>query len=763
MNKTLYCLAYRNIIKYKKHYIFVSLIILFISIFYSTYTIVQTSYFQVNRLWNEQEYGSWYFYGQIAEPEKFDKVAYHYEEDNGFQYTYLYLQGVNEDGYNVAYADKEFNELCKVDLIEGHFPSHKNEIVVSQELLNEEKYQLGNTVQMMTTLLEMQEYKIVGVVHNSQENYFADIYTNINSKYERVTLFCDRSLSIESGEEFYSHIPIKLLYNDQGQVDVNKYGYDHSMYMLKYLEAQFDLAVLLQLLVITSLVLIAFASASLKQRSHEFALLRGLGMTSKQLMLMNLYEYAICVFLSIVLGTLMALFVSYGIMFVIKYFKDIFIIIISPLQLCINAAVVLICIIMTLLYPISKSSRHAMSGTFDSYRFQYIQIRYRRLHYQNKWRLAWRELKVNKKIHILFIVALCFHTSFILMNMMAQNYNNQKKDITYIGLDKTKKLSILTDYHFHSLELNNIYYTHSKSEVDIVYKDTEAYVDDVYTCDDDLLKKSRIEGRFPMNDYEILIHNNPQLYLTYNNGYHEILDIQLSIGDSFQLNGQDVTVVGIVQPAEILKYNDPVDGLFNFERYYLSTYTGIYVTPSLYQTINGVYEQDYIDIYYQTENEKNIMISQILNQYPELLNNIEDKNSIEIYSGSNARSFAESSIHSYVLYASLSICIFLCYFINKNEMFNRRNDYALCQLIGMTKKDLLNKQIAKGIIIFVLVISIQTFFVIMECTYLDNWTIPYMEFIILSLFVFVICLLIYVTPLYFVLKHKPLDNLRKID
>ena len=57
-----------------------------------------------------------------------------------------------------------------------------------------------------------------------------------------------------------------------------------------------------------------------------------------------------------------------------------------------------------------------------------------------------------------------------------------------------------------------------------------------------------------MNDYEILIHNNPQLYLTYNNGYHEILDIQLSIGDSFQLNGQDVTVVGIVQPAEILKY-----------------------------------------------------------------------------------------------------------------------------------------------------------------------------------------------------------------
>ena len=55
MNKTLYRLAYRNIVKYKKHYIFVSLIIIFISVFYSTYSIVQTSYFQVSRLWNEQE------------------------------------------------------------------------------------------------------------------------------------------------------------------------------------------------------------------------------------------------------------------------------------------------------------------------------------------------------------------------------------------------------------------------------------------------------------------------------------------------------------------------------------------------------------------------------------------------------------------------------------------------------------------------------------------------------------------------------------
>ena len=762
MNKTLYRLACQNIIKYKKHYIFVFIILLFISIFYSSYSIVQNSYFQVNRLWNEKEYGSWYFYGDIQEPEKFDKVAYHYEEDNGFQYTYLYRQGVNEDGYSVAYADRGFNELCKIDLIEGHFPSNKDEIVVSQELLNEEKYQVGNIVQMMTPLLEMQEYKIVGVVHNSQENYFADIYTNINSKYERVSLFCDRSLSIEQGKEFYSHIPIKLLYNDQGQVDVNKYGYDHSMYMLKYLEAQFDLAVLLQVLIITSLVLLAFASVSLKQRSHEFALLRGLGMTGKQLILMNLYEYAICAFLSITLGTLMAPFISYGIMLVIKYFKDIFVIVISPLQLCINAFVVLICMIMTLLYPISKSSKHALTGAFDSYRFQYIQIRYRQLHYQNKWRLAWRELKANKKIHILFIVALCFHTSFILMNVMAQNYNNQKEDITYIDLDKTKKLSILTDYDFHSLELNNIYYTHSKSEVDIVYKDTEAYVDDVYTCDEDLLKKSQINGRLPMNNQEILIHNNPQLYLTYNSGNHEILDIQLSIGDLIQLNGQDVTVVGIIQPAEVLKYND-TDGSFDFERYFLSTSTGIYVTPSLYQTITGVYEQDYIDIYYQTEKEKNIVTNQILNQYPELFNNREDKNHIEIYSGSNVRSFAESGINSYVLYASLGICIFLCYFINKNEMFNRRNDYALYQLIGMTKRDLLNKQIAKGTIIFVFITCIQTFFVIMECSYLENWIVPYRVFIILSLLVFVICLLIYVTPLRFILKQKPLDNLRKTD
>ena len=130
MNKTLYRLAYRNIVKYKKHYIFVSLIIIFISVFYSTYSIVQTSYFQVSRLWNEQEYGSWYFYGQIAEPEKFDKVAYQYEDKNGFEYAYLFDQGKTENEWRVSYADQSFFELCQIRLVEGQFPQNEDEIMI---------------------------------------------------------------------------------------------------------------------------------------------------------------------------------------------------------------------------------------------------------------------------------------------------------------------------------------------------------------------------------------------------------------------------------------------------------------------------------------------------------------------------------------------------------------------------------------------------------------------------------------------------------
>ena len=97
--------------------------------------------------------------------------------------------------------------------------------------------------------------------------------------------------------------------------------------------------------------------------------------------------------------------------------------------------------------------------------------------------------------------------------------------------------------------------------------------------------------------------------------------------------------------------------------------------------------------------------------------------------------------------------------MNKNEMVSRKNDYALMQLIGMTKKDLLIKQLLKGFIIFIIITCFNLLLIALECFYLRYFLFPYVEFIIVSM----ITLIVYSFPLLTILKKKPLDNLIKTE
>lgn len=785
MNKTLYRLAYRNIVKYKKHYIFVSLIIIFISVFYSTYSIVQTSYFQVSRLWNEQEYGSWYFYGQIAELEKFDKVAYQYEDKNGFEYAYLFDQGKTENEWRVSYADQSFFELCQIRLVEGQFPQNEDEIMISEEL--KEDYQLNQILEIRTSSIEERELKIVGIVHNSQERYFSDIYTNIPDKYETTTIFSDRNLAVRKENmgdyyvldislphftEHYSGTVIDVELDTDNHWEHNPYGYNHNESMANFQEKQTDLFILLQVLLITSFVLITFTSASLKQRVQEFALMRGIGMTTRQLILMSFYENVLCLIIAIMIGTLLSPLISYIIMLGVDSLLGYFAFILSSQQLFVNGVIILICMSITLLYPISKSSKRALSGTFDSYTFQYIQVRYRNLHYQNKWRLAWRELKTNKKMHFFLIIVLCFHTGLFLINTIITTYNELSQEeslenYTTVEYEKTKRLSIFGEYDLSSLNIPNTYYTYVKSDIPCQYENQDVFLNQVFTCDQEIIEKSDIKGRKPVNDYEALIVGDISPYhLEENVSEGEIQTVhtnmdRLLIGDTLVLNNQEIEIVGSIEPADTIEtrtwYGDDY-----YEGYYTAIDYGIYISSPLYQKIKDGYESEYINIFYEDDNERNLYIQNIEKLYPELLGNIEIQDHY-IFGFSNLNSAPETFFNSYVLCGSFVICIFLCSFMNKNEMVSRKNDYALMQLIGMTKKDLLIKQLLKGFIIFIIITCFNLLLIALECFYLRYFLFPYVEFIIVSMITLIVCFIVYSFPLLTILKKKPLDNLIKTE
>lgn len=236
---------------------------------------------------------------------------------------------------------------------------------------------------------------------------------------------------------------------------------------------------------------------------------------------------------------------------------------------------------------------------------------------------------------------------------------------------------------------------------------------------------------------------------------------RLLIGDTLVLNNQEIEIVGSIEPADTIEtrtwYGDDY-----YEGYYTAIDYGIYISSPLYQKIKDGYESEYINIFYEDDNERNLYIQNIEKLYPELLGNIEIQDHY-IFGFSNLNSAPETFFNSYVLCGSFVICIFLCSFMNKNEMVSRKNDYALMQLIGMTKKDLLIKQLLKGFIIFIIITCFNLLLIALECFYLRYFLFPYVEFIIVSMITLIVCFIVYSFPLLTILKKKPLDNLIKTE
>lgn len=752
MNRTLYQLAYRNIKKYRKYYILVCVLIFMTSLFYNTFMITQKSYFQVNRRYNEEKYGYWYVAGTIEDPIGFDRIAKTYEHDDNdrFLYAYLYDQGKTISGLRVGYVTKNFYNVCGNKIIQGDLPKNKNEIAITKEVFEENGYQLNQTIHIKSKISEDTQFQIVGVIQNSQEQYFPDIYTAIDNQYESIHIFSDREIDYSDQHEYMITIQ-----------DTNEYSYNHAPTYAGYLESQMNLAFLLEGILLIAFVLIALTSISLKKRTQEFALLRGIGMTTRQMILMTLYEYMLCTFIATILGTIVSIGISYAIMIYIESQKNILFWMISFEDLCIYTLSVIGCIFIALLYPISNSSKQALSGTFEGKRFQYIQIRYRKLQFQNKWRLALRELKTNKKIHFFLIVILSFHFSLILMNQVINSYNNDLDALNntativqYNNAYLTVEVNSQEDYHLiHQLAFDKTMDVKQKNHVDVQsYYWGNGYINSVVTTPLENIEELSIQGRLPMNDHEVLICQNTHFNKKTAEDSTEVFDLHLN--DKLQLGDDNVEIVGILKPLDEVE-----DSLFQL--YPFSNGPSLYVMPSLYQNLQSGKELKTVQIFYDSSQQREQYKEMIYEKSMSLYETIQDNGLLEFYKG--GKYSEEIYLNSYILIMTFIACTLLCYVFNKYEMENRKGDYSLYQLIGMTKKDILKKQICKGIIVFGIIEVISLLMLGLECLYLGYWIMPISSFLYLTGIIFIICIIVYGLPLRYVLTDNPLDGFHQVD
>lgn len=734
MNKTLYQLAYRNIKKFKKHYIVVFLYVLSVTLFFHSFLVIEHSYGSIERLYNEEHYGSWYMKintGMVSES------MYQFIQENtpNFSCGYWYDQGVNEDLYRIGYMDQDALELCHISLVDGRIPQKQDEIMVSIDVYEKEHYQIGQQEFMAIQSKEKKPYKIVGVIKNSQD-IFPQIYTH--KKVGQPFYVSNCGLVEKDKSDMFSK------YETTGQMFINDYGYDHYNFYDGLTMSSHQITIFIETILISIFVVYALNSTSLKRRIKEFALLRGIGMTSKQLIIMVLDELLICALSAIVLGSVLSFILEY---IVLKYFESqmgYFVFQFDIMQFIYNNFIVIIIVIISSISTVYHSAQSALSGSFDGRTFQYIQVRYRRLKKQNCLRLAIRELKAYKRVTLsLFVFLLMISTGYTFFMMNSLNYSYKKFDqFHYLTFFTTS----LDDYEIiQKLKLNNTrYFEYSYEQVSFLEHEDfgqKHYI--VPLSDNKYLKECCFDNGKPN------LIDDDKVYV---NGYASIHQVIVSEGNYLNIGDESFYVGSLISPNEKKKngtmdtylYNLPVEGFYISQESYDRNFS---------DSKNNGY---IIQVFFDTQEEALDIFRKVFSVVPYI--DFEDsdyplrEDLNEIFYLKYQEDY-EDYMSPYLIGTMIITSMIFCYSIHKSQVFNQSTDYSLMHLLGMTKKKLYLKQFYKALIISSLIICVQIFWIIFINIYEEIHIYPTKMIILTFVVVLLVNIVIYCLPLYQLLKE----------
>lgn len=257
--------------------------------------------------------------------------------------------------------------MCRVKIIKGRKIQNDQEILINQKV--SKNYKLYDQIE-----IEGKNYTIVGIIQTANKN-LPDIYTNLETYqtkdyYSNMSVLSDNHYIQFNDGNNYQEIEIHY--------DYNPYGYDHNEIHNQVEKATNQLQQTFEFIIITLFVLFALTSTSLKKRMKEMALYRGIGMTTNQLMIMVMQENMLISFFSILIGLLIGVCVSLGYLYLQSKTYHTFIYQISFKEILFLVLVLMSCTFITILIPVYSSSKNALIGIFDSKKFNYIQVRYKK-------------------------------------------------------------------------------------------------------------------------------------------------------------------------------------------------------------------------------------------------------------------------------------------------------------------------------------------------------------------------------------------------
>ena len=762
-------LAYRNVKKYKKHYLFVSILIFCVSIFFLSYTIIFNNHYEVKKMYNQDIYGTWYYKATLVdmdEKELIEREAKTFHES--YRYSFVYDQDVDSHGYRVGYAEEDMFDFANLELVEGQYPVNEYDIMVSTKVVEEKKYKLNDMISLDINN-NTSEYKIVGIIKNSQDNIFPDIYTNIK-KGIKIDVYTNQELDRNFNQYKPRNPELHALVEN---VVFNEYGYIGTPALAKVALNNAETIVLFEGLIIVVICIIVLSMTSLKRRMKEFALLRGIGMTSKQLFSMIIYEMIYTLTISLLIAFILSFPISYLASKILDMKYGYYIYNLNLSQIFIYTGFLFTSILISMIYPITLSCKTALSGSFEGVKFKKIQVRYRILKYQNKYRLALRDLNVQKGMTISIIFLFCLSSILYLTNSVDKETikNSYKVNNDFGTFHYYEMTPGNPNKDYYTLFSNYIKETDYKCKLFISkyvceYKDGDEHLqtgdyvlaNDVMILDQDIIENCTITGRLPENDKEIVVGRDTWMHTVEigDNYFGLIQSDNLNINSGFSYNGENYEVVGIIENNAVIY----VEGYWKEFGYAIDDM--IYVSEKTYNDWNQAFDEEYkLRVYFddieQSDDIKNELMLLSIDQDDGIYSPTEDLfDLLEDDKESNALLMMDMRI----LLLPIMLCFVLAYYLNKSHIMNNSHDIALSKLIGMTNQDILTKQLYKALIMSGIVIAFELFWILMLNLYYKVLFIPALEFILSSIVVLGITVSIYCLPLREVLNNNVFDLIK---
>ena len=361
-------------------------------------------------------------------------------------------------------------------------------------------------------------------------------------------------------------------------------------------------------------------------------------------------------------------------------------------------------------------------------------MRHRDPQYQTKWRLALRELFVHKRLSIVMMILWMIITIYYtcgIMNPQTTFSIHQSNPIDFHYLEYYPSSKREKD-HLEALHLDQtMTYTYTMIEIN-QEEMTVGSLDHI-----NLLKKSCIQGRVPIQENEIIL-------LKHSDGNLTDLFKGYNIGDSLIMKGKEYQIVGFLLPNQV----STQDSFVVHDIYYMCDYD-VYVLPQTFDILSQGKEYYHMRTYFELEDRENIEKKIRKHLYFDCINCSDD-----FFSSSLTGVAVFSDIDPLILMIPFIVCVCFCYFFNRNDLMIHHHDYDLYHLIGMTKQDILKKELWKAVFMTGVNMMVQLIWIIFINISYQIIMLPILEFLSTTLIVFVVTSLIYCLPLYSLFKYS---------